>query len=92
MPLSLLSPLSATRLGLEMQRLGERRTLMGDTLVPVTVANLSLQYTPNAPWSVSATVYNLSDRHFSDPAGPEHIQSALPQDGREWRLQWALQF
>lgn len=85
-------PLGATRLGVEVQRLGERRTLAGDRLAPVTVSNLSLQHTPNAAWSLSATVYNLSDRHFSDPAGPEHIQNALPQDGREWRLQWALQF
>jgi iron complex outermembrane receptor protein len=91
-PLPMPQSLSATRLGVEVQRLGERRTLAGDRLPAVAVGNLSLQYTPNGPWSLSATVYNVGDRHFSDPAGREHIQDVLPQDGRAWRLQWALQF
>jgi outer membrane receptor protein involved in Fe transport len=41
---------------------------------------------------LSASVYNLMDKHYSDPASNTDLQSAIPQDGRNFRvkLTWRL--
>ena len=33
-------------------------------------------------WSSAVGVYNLTGARYADPAGPEHLQDALAQDGR----------
>jgi iron complex outermembrane receptor protein len=41
---------------------------------------------------LSASVYNLMDKHYSDPASNVNLQSAIPQDGRNFRVKmtWHL--
>ena len=82
-----------TRAGLEWQRVGQRRTLNGQALPAHAVAHLSFQYVPpGAPLSLSASLYNLFDKRYADPGGPDLAQDALAQDGRQWRLQMTWHF
>lgn len=81
------------RLGLEWQHVGERLTLAGARLPKHTLTHLTLQWLPpGSRWSFAASVYNLFDKDYADPGGPELRQDSLAQDGRQWRAQVALQF
>jgi iron complex outermembrane receptor protein len=42
--------------------------------------------------NLSASLYNLLDRHYADPVSSELPESAIPQDGRSFRvkLTWSL--
>jgi iron complex outermembrane receptor protein len=40
----------------------------------------------------SASIYNLFDRHFSDPASRFHQQSLIEQDGRTFRMKLTYRF
>jgi iron complex outermembrane receptor protein len=37
-------------------------------------------------WEVSASVYNAFDSIYVDPGSVEHVENAIPQDGRNFRL------
>lgn len=81
------------RLGLELQRVGQRLTLAGVALPTHLLANATLQLDPaGSPWSLGISVYNLGDRRYSDPAGPEHVGDVIAQDGRRAALRWTLAF
>lgn len=41
---------------------------------------------------VSASVYNLFDRKYGYPGGPEHLQESIPQDGRTLRVKLTYHF
>jgi outer membrane receptor for ferrienterochelin and colicins len=41
---------------------------------------------------LSASVYNLFDTHYSDPAGPQNLQQAIEQDGRNFRVKLTYRF
>ena len=41
---------------------------------------------------VSASVYNLMDEHYADPATASHLQSQIPQDGRSFRFKLNYRF
>ena len=81
------------RAGIEWQRVGERLTLAGDRLPPYALTNVTLQYLPpGSPLNVSVSVYNLFDKAYADPGGPELLQDRIAQDGRQWRVQLGVQF
>jgi len=81
------------RVGLEWQRMGHRRTVLGASLPAHAVTNLSFQVAPaGSRLSLSASVYNLFDTDYADPGGTEHVQDTLARDGRQWRVQMAWQF
>ncbi len=74
--------------GLNLVRLGERRTIGGATLPAYVRANAQLAYAPAGErWSAAFGLYNLTGARYADPGGPEHLQDALAQDGRQWRVQ-----
>lgn len=86
-------PWNGSRFGVNLQRIGDRRTLAGAMPDPFVKLNANLSYAPpGRPWDLSLGVHNLTGRLYSDPAGPDFLQDSLPQDGRTWRLQlnWAL--
>lgn len=89
-------PLSVPGLGLGLNALyvgAGRITLDGRSLPSYTRINATLNHAPpDSPWSLSASVYNLTDRRYDDPAGPEHRQDVIRQNGREWRLQASRSF
>lgn len=86
-------PWAGARLGANLLRVGERRTLAGARLPAYVRINTHLSHAPaGQPWSIGVGVYNLTGRDYADPAGPEHVQDALAQDGRQWRVQLAWTF
>jgi iron complex outermembrane receptor protein len=40
----------------------------------------------------SATVYNLLDEQYADPATHFHLQDQIPRDGRSFRLKLTYRF
>jgi iron complex outermembrane receptor protein len=88
-------PLYKDRLsaGLEALYTGRRTTLGGDVLPGFFLTNLTLLSSSLLPgYSVSATVTNLFDQTYSDPASEEHVQDAIQQDGRAFRLRAVIRF
>jgi iron complex outermembrane receptor protein len=82
-------PLIRERLftGIEEQYMSGRRTLAGGVVsgffvTHVTVLGLNLINGLEA----SASVYNLFDKRYADPASEEHVQDVIVQDGRDFRF------
>lgn len=72
---------------------GPRRTLAGHELSTVSLMNLNFIYhTPIDRLRLTTGFYNLFDASYSDPAGPEHRQDEIPQDGFTFRTQVAYGF
>ncbi len=40
----------------------------------------------------SASLYNLFDKRYADPAGHEFRQDSIPQDGRNFRVKLTYRF
>lgn len=80
------------RLGLEAQYVGSRLAQAGRA-GGFWLANATLLATRLAPGlEMSASVYNLFDRRYADPAGPELAQAVIRQDGRAFRLKFTQTF
>jgi outer membrane receptor protein involved in Fe transport len=75
------------------QYLSRRLTPAGTTTGAFLLANLTL-FTTHLPGRLEASggVYNLFDTRYADPASDEHVQAAIPQDGRSFRLQLSRRF
>lgn len=57
------------------------------------LTNLTLSSREIIPgMEVSASIHNLFDTRYSDPATPDHTQELIPQDGRLFRLQVTYSF
>jgi len=82
------------RAGTELQYASRRRTLAGENVGGRLLANLPLLGEDLAPGlDVSASVYNLFDKHHADPGGEEHAPiDAIQQDGRSFRLKLNYRF
>lgn len=86
-------PWAGTTLGLNLLRLGERRTVAGARLPPYTRLNAQFVLSPAGErWSCAIGAYNLGGARYADPGGPEHLQDRLAQDGRVWRVQFGWGF
>jgi len=93
--LSLTVPLFRRRLstGWEAQYTSPQRTLAGNYLGGFAIANLTMlarNLGKHAGFSLS--LYNLFDKRYADPGGYEHLQDALQQDGRSFRLKLVYRF
>ncbi|MEK6815120.1 MAG: TonB-dependent receptor [Nitrospirota bacterium] len=79
--------------GLESQFTSKRKTVSGGDIGGFAVSNLVLS---SRRWIgglvLTAAVYNLFDRKYSDPASDSHVQDAIPQDGRSFRLKATYEF
>jgi iron complex outermembrane receptor protein len=80
------------RAGGELQYTSKRRTLAGEA-PGFTVANLTLalQMPARGP-ELSVSLYNAFDKRYSDPAGPEHAEDRIAQDGRALLARLRLRF
>jgi outer membrane cobalamin receptor len=80
------------RAGLEAQYTGPRNTLRGE-VGGGWLVNLTLGAARLAPgFDLSGSVYNLLNRHLADPGGAEHLQDAIPQPGRQFRIKLTYTF
>lgn len=72
---------------LEVQATSRRETVSGEPVGGFAVANLTLL---SRNWKrgpvLSLSVFNVLDKRYGDPGGPELLQSAIPQDGRSVRV------
>ncbi len=84
--------------GLESQWISARTADYGTQKVPsYLLANLNLLYTPaGRPWEIALGIYNLFDRHYTDPVATDEILGArrwqMPQFGRSAMLRTTLHF
>lgn len=77
----------AVHCGTELQYTGSRKTLAGGYAGGYAVVNLTLlSQKLGHGMEISASVYNLLDRRYVDPARPEHRQDVILQDGRNFRV------
>jgi iron complex outermembrane receptor protein len=92
--LSMPLPWDALRTGMEFQYTGSRKTLAGATANGHLLANLTLLSEKSVKGlELSASIYNLFDQHYSDPAGMEHLPlDMIMQDGRSFRLKATYRF
>jgi len=72
---------------------GEPVTVQGVTAGGYGIVNLTL-FSRNIIKNLefSASVYNLLNRQYSDPASVFHTQDVLAQDGRSFRLKLTYRF
>ncbi len=86
---NLLVPVVRDRLflGLEQQYGSSRTTLAGNQTGAAYLSNATLSWrTPLRGLEASLSVYNVFNAHYSDPGGAEHLQDAIGQDGRRFRV------
>ncbi|WP_256079378.1 TonB-dependent siderophore receptor [Massilia sp. YIM B04103] len=83
----------AWRAGAEAQYVSRRGTLNQGMAAAYWVANLNL-YTVRLTrhFDVSATVYNLLDRRYADPASAVFTQNTIAQDGRRLLLKLRYEY
>ncbi len=90
--LNLFLPCFATRggAGIEMRYTGPRKTLDGERLGGFLLTNVTFVLRGLMPnLDLTAGIYNLFDKRYADPAGEEHVQSSILQDGRSFRIRIA---
>lgn len=93
--LSLTAPLYREKLfaNLEWNCASERKTLAGQSAPGFGTANFTLFSRELVKGvELSASVYNVFDTRYSEPAGPEHLQDLIPQDGRTFRVKATWHF
>ena len=93
--LNLFAPLPGKRLscGMEAQYTSRRRTVAATEVGGFVVLNLTLLVRDLAPGlQLSATISNLLDKRYADPASEEHVQDSILQDGRSGRIKLTWSF
>jgi outer membrane receptor for ferrienterochelin and colicins len=72
---------------------GQPVTVLGETAGGYGVINLTL-FSQNLVKNleVSASVYNVLNTHYSDPASDFHVQDIIEQDGRTFRVKLTYRF
>jgi len=69
-------------LSFEASALGRRFTLTGSTVAPVAIVNATWLAPVSQTLDFTATVRNLLSAHYAEPASNEHVEAAIPQQGR----------
>jgi outer membrane receptor for ferrienterochelin and colicins len=73
--------------GMEMHYMSSRKTVSGGSVGGFFLANLTVLYKKLLPnMELSAGLYNIFNKRYSDPGGAEHLQEGLMQDGRSFRI------
>jgi outer membrane receptor for ferrienterochelin and colicins len=72
--------------GGEVRYLSPRKTISGTETEDFFIANFTFHTRFFSNLSLSASVYNIFDTRYSDPAGNEHRQDSIQQDGRAFRV------
>jgi iron complex outermembrane receptor protein len=72
---------------------GQPLTVQGEDVAAYGLVNFTL-YSRNLIKNLefSASIYNLLDRRYSDPASRFHVQDAIEQDGRTFRIKLTYRF
>jgi outer membrane receptor for ferrienterochelin and colicins len=77
----------------ETQYTGTRKTLQGNNTDDFIVTNLTIfGQSLVKGLDLSATIYNIFDKSYGDPASEEHRQDIIKQDGRAFRVKLSYKF
>ncbi len=90
-----IAPLFADKVfsGVELQYMGRRKTIAGNTVDDFFLVNLTLfSHKLLKGLEASASVYNVFNKKYTDPVGGEHLQDSLSQDGTNFRLKLTYAF
>jgi outer membrane receptor for ferrienterochelin and colicins len=80
--------------GVEVQYLSRRKTVTDDYAGSVVLTNVTLfSQKLLKGMEVSGTIYNLFDKQYGDPGGPDNQPlDVIPQDGRTFRLKLTYRY
>ena len=79
--------------GIEFQFMSDRTTTSGGTTEDYGITNLTLSSEKLYERLIlSASIYNLFDRQYSDPVSDEHTMDSIEQDGRNFRIKASYTF
>jgi iron complex outermembrane receptor protein len=78
--------------GFDSSYLSERRTLAGNRVPSVVVANLTLLSRHRSGMEMSASLLNLFNERIADPGSEEHRQDSIIQNGRTFRVNVRYRF
>lgn len=79
--------------GLELLYTSAQQSYKDSRISPSFLTNLTVSSRPlREHWEFSASCYNLFDRRWYSPAGQEHVQSGIEQDGRAFRFKVVYRF
>jgi outer membrane receptor protein involved in Fe transport len=84
--LSLPGPIASSSVSLEALYLSSRTTLTGQRIAPAATANLTMLLPLGRSWQLSASLNNLFDAQYADPASGQNVQDTIPQNGRTARV------
>jgi outer membrane receptor for ferrienterochelin and colicins len=92
---SLIAPLIKQKLfaSMDLQYVSKRATLTGQSLPAYLVPNLTLfSRDVLKGWEFSASLYNVFNHKYADPAGNGLAENVLFQDGRSFRIKVGYRF
>jgi iron complex outermembrane receptor protein len=74
-------------LGVELFYTGSQPNYLGQRISSSFLTNITASSRfRRSSWSISASCYDLFNRQWSTPTGPEVLPAATVQDGRTWRI------
>jgi iron complex outermembrane receptor protein len=84
--LSMPGPSRRSFVSVEALAMSSRRTLAGDILRPATTANVTMMVLAGTAFELVASIKNLFNVQYADPASDQHLQDAIVQNGRTFRI------
>src|SRR6185295_14765290 len=84
--LSIPGPLPRSFVSFEGLYLSRRKTISGSYVPSKTVANVNLIQPIGHSWELFAGIRNVFNNEYLDPASSSHLQDAIPQNGRTFRV------
>jgi iron complex outermembrane receptor protein len=77
---------------MEGQYLSSRATLGGSRVSAAATVNVTIVQPLGRSWELFGGLRNIFDAQYADPASSQHMQDAIPQNGRtaRIRLRWRV--
>ena len=86
-----IAPIAST-LAVDLRAVSDRRTLSGGVVDSFVLTDLVGSTTIKKRFELGLALYNLFNRHYADPGAEEHLQPAIGQDGRTFRVRLTTRF
>jgi iron complex outermembrane receptor protein len=90
--ISLALPTSGSFISAEGEYFSSRKTVIGTRVPGAAVVNLTFTHPVSRDGEFFATVRNLFDNDYADPASDQHRQESIPQNGRTARVGFRWSF
>jgi iron complex outermembrane receptor protein len=77
---------AGSSVALEVLGIGSRRTVQGNAVAGAATANLTIIKPLGRSFELLGTMRNLFDVEYADPASDQHLQDAIPRNGRTFHV------